>query len=56
MLRRGENVKVLNIQPLAMKSPPHSLPFSECQEGKQYHEKMQFAHSIIEEIYRSEHL
>jgi hypothetical protein len=25
----------------------------QCVEGKQYHEKMQFAHSIIQDIYRS---
>ncbi len=30
-----------------------SSSFSKCEEGKQYHEKMQFAHSIIQDIYRS---
>jgi hypothetical protein len=38
---------------VVMRSSPHSLSSVECEEGKQYHEKMQFAHSIIENIYRS---
>jgi hypothetical protein len=32
MLRRGENARMLNIQPLAMRSPSHSLSSSECEE------------------------
>jgi hypothetical protein len=47
VLRRGENVGVLNIRPLAMRSPLYSSSSSECEEGKQYHEKIQFMHSII---------
>ncbi len=39
--------------PVVMRSLPHSLSSLECEEGKQYHEKMQFAHSIIQNIYRS---
>jgi hypothetical protein len=39
MLRKGENVGMLNIQPLAMRSPSHSLSSSKCEERKQYHEK-----------------
>ncbi len=52
MLRRGENVRMWNIQSLAMKLPLHSPSSSKCEEGKQYHEKMQFVHSIIQNIYK----
>jgi hypothetical protein len=52
MLKRGESVGVLNIQPLVVKSLPHSPSCSKCEERKQYHEKMQFAHSIIQNIHR----
>ncbi len=45
---------MLNIQPLAMKSPPHSPSFSKCEEGEAYNEKMQFAHMIIEDIQKFE--
>ncbi len=31
----------------------HSPSFLECEEGKAYNEKMQFAHTIIQDIYRS---
>jgi hypothetical protein len=40
MLRRRENVGVLNIQLLAVRSSVHSLSYLECEKGKQYHEKM----------------
>jgi PAB1-binding protein PBP1 len=53
MLRRGENDGVLNTQPLVVKSLSHSLSYSKCEEGKQYHEKMKFVYSIIQDIYRS---
>jgi hypothetical protein len=43
--RREESVGVLNIQLLAVKSLLHISSSSKCEEGKQYHEKMQFAHS-----------
>jgi hypothetical protein len=52
VLRRRESVGMLNIQPMAMISPPQSLSSLKCEEGKQYHAKMQFAHSIIQNIYR----
>ncbi len=44
---------MLNIQPLEMRSPSHSLSSLECEEVNQYHEKMQFVHSIIQDICRS---
>jgi hypothetical protein len=34
-----------------MKLPPHSPSSSECEEGKEYNEKMQFVLSIIPDIY-----
>jgi hypothetical protein len=37
-----------------MKLPPHSPSSSECEEGKEYNEKMQFVLSIIPDIYGSE--
>ncbi len=49
-MRRVNCAGMLNIQPLAMKSPPHSPSFSKCEEGEAYNEKMQFAHMIIEDI------
>jgi hypothetical protein len=39
-LRIAEHAKVLNIQPLAMKLPPHSPSFLECEKGKANNEKM----------------
>ncbi len=36
-----------------MRSLLHSLSSSKCDEGKHYHKKMQFTHSIIQDIYRS---
>jgi hypothetical protein len=44
---------VLNIQLMVVKSLLHSPSCSECEERKQYHKKMQFAHSIIQNIHRS---
>jgi hypothetical protein len=38
-LRRAKR-KVLNIQPLAVKSPSHSSSSSECVEGKAYNERI----------------
>ncbi len=31
----------------------HSPSFSKCEEGKMYNEKMQFLHTIIQNIYKS---
>lgn len=54
MLRKGGSVGVLYIKSLVMKlSSIYSLPSLDCEEGKQYHEKMQFAHSIMQDIYKS---
>ncbi len=53
VLRVRESVRVLIIQPMAMRSSLHSLPSLKCEEGKQYHENMQFYHSIIQDMYRS---
>jgi hypothetical protein len=44
---------VLNIQLLAIRSPPHSSSSSECEEGKMYNEKMQFVQTIICGIYKT---
>jgi hypothetical protein len=44
---------VLYIKLLVMKLSSYSLPSLDCEEGKQYHEKMQFAHSIMQDIYKS---
>jgi hypothetical protein len=41
---------VLNIQLLAIRLPPHSSSSLECVEGKVYNEKIQFAHTIIQDI------
>jgi hypothetical protein len=32
--------KMLNIQPLVVKSPPHSSSFSKCAKGKAYNENI----------------
>jgi hypothetical protein len=45
---------MLNIQPLAMRSLLHSPSFSKCEEVKTYSEKMQFLHTIIQDIYKFE--
>ncbi len=48
---------MLNIQSLVVRSPPHSSLSSKCAEGKLYNEKMQFAQTIIHNIYiELEHL
>jgi hypothetical protein len=39
---------MLNIQPLVIRSSPHSSSFLECAEGKAYNEKIQFAQTIIQ--------
>jgi hypothetical protein len=41
---------MLNIQPLAVRSPPHSSSSSECAKRKVYSEKIQFAQMIIQNI------
>ncbi len=41
-LRRVERERVLNIQPLAMRSMLHSSSSSECAEGMTYNVKIQF--------------
>lgn len=53
-LRRVQHAGILNIQSLAVKLPPHSPSSLECEEGKEYNEKMQFVLSIIPDIYESE--
>jgi hypothetical protein len=52
-VKKAENVRMLNILSLVVRSLLHSLSYLECEERKKYHEKMQFAHSIIQDIYRS---
>jgi len=42
-LRIEEREGVLNIQPLALSLPPHSLSWLECVKRKAYNEKTQFA-------------
>jgi hypothetical protein len=39
-LRRVEREEVLNIQPLIVRSLPHSSSSSECAKGKAYNEKI----------------
>jgi hypothetical protein len=39
-LRIAKHAKMLNIQLLAMRLPPHSPSFSECEKGKAYNENM----------------
>jgi hypothetical protein len=51
-LRRAKCVRMLNIQLLAVKFLLHSPSSSKCEKGKAYHEKMQFAHTIIQDIYK----
>jgi hypothetical protein len=51
-LKRVKSIGMLNIQPLAIRLPPHSPSSLECGEGKVYNEKMQFAHTIIQDMYR----
>jgi hypothetical protein len=42
-LTRAKREGMLNIQPLAIRSPPHSSSSSKCVERKAYNEKIQFA-------------
>jgi hypothetical protein len=49
-LKRAQREGMLNIQPLAIRLPPHSSSSLECVEGKVYNEKIQFAHKIIQDI------
>jgi hypothetical protein len=51
-LRKTKRARVLNIQLLAIRSLPHSPSSLECEESKAYNEKMQFAHMIIQDIYK----
>jgi hypothetical protein len=37
-----------------MRLPPHSPSSLECEEGKMYNENMQFAQTIIHNMYKSE--
>jgi hypothetical protein len=46
-LRRTKKTIMLNIQPLVVRSLLHSPSSLECEEGKAYNEKIQFAHMII---------
>jgi hypothetical protein len=50
-LRRIERKGLLNIQPLVIRSPPHSSSSSKCAKRKAYSEKIQFAQMIIQNIY-----
>jgi hypothetical protein len=52
-LQRAKHEGVLNIQLLAIRSPPHSSSSLECQEGKVYNEKMQFMQTIIHNVYKT---
>jgi hypothetical protein len=49
-LRRVDCEGMLNIQPLAIRSPLYSSSSSECAQGKVYYEKIQFVHMIIHDI------
>jgi hypothetical protein len=44
---------VLNIQSLVVRSPLHSSSPLECAKRKAYNDKMQFAQTIIHNIYRT---
>jgi hypothetical protein len=50
-LKKVEHAGLLNIQLLVIRSPLHSPSFLECEEGKANNENMQFAHTIIQDIY-----
>jgi len=52
-LRKAKSTRMLNIQPLAIRLPSHSPSSSECEKGEVYNEKMQFAHMIIQNIYKT---
>ncbi len=50
-LRIAKQEGMLNIQPLALKLPPHSSSSSsECVKGKAYDEKIHFVQTIIQDI------
>jgi hypothetical protein len=49
-LRRVKKKKVLNIQPLVVRSLPHSSSSSKCAKRKAYNEKIQFTQMIIQDI------
>ncbi len=49
-LRRSQCESVLNIQLLAIITPPHSSSFWKCVEGTAYNEKIQFVQTIIQDI------
>lgn len=53
-MKRVERAGVLNIQPLAVRSSLHSPSSLECEKGKVNNEKMQFAHTIIQDMYKIE--
>jgi hypothetical protein len=46
-------IRVLNIQPLAVNSSLYSPSSSKCEKNKAYDEKMQFAHIIIQDTYKT---
>jgi len=50
-LKREKKERVVNIQPLTVRLLLHSSSSSECAEGKVYNENIQFAHTIIQDIY-----
>jgi hypothetical protein len=49
-LRIAKQEGVLNIQPLALKLPPHSSSSLECVKGKAYDENIHFVQTIIQDI------
>ncbi len=51
-MKRIEREGLLNIQPLALRLPPHSSLSLKCAKGKVYNEKMLFAQMTIHDIYR----
>jgi len=51
-LKKVEHAGLLNIHLLVIRSPLHSPSFLECEEGKANNENMQFAHTIIQDIYK----
>ncbi len=44
---------MLNKQLLVIRLPLHSPSSLECEEGKAYNENMQFAHTIIQDMYKT---
>ncbi len=49
-LRIAERKGMLNIQPLVVRSSPHSSSFLECVKRRAYNEKIQFVQTIIQDI------